>query len=150
MGGDRRDARSRTRTGRDGACPRAPQCRGQTKDASGTFSQAGWLRCPRWFTRPFLVLVRCRRVPPMPPPQTAGPATRPKPSTKKQTLPYNGKPTPVTGRDSAAPPPARLPLLQEGLHVLAGVGQLAGRGHHLNGVGVGLRLVQVDLRVQGL
>jgi len=24
--------------------PPAPQCRGQAKDASGTFSQAGWLR----------------------------------------------------------------------------------------------------------
>ena len=51
---------------------------------------------------------------------------------------------------TAALPPARLPLLQERVHALAGVGQLAGRGHHLDGVGVGLRLVQVDLRVEGL
>ena len=43
--------------------------------------------------------------------------------------------------------PARLALVQERPHPLPRVGELAGRGHDLDGVGVGLGLVQVDLGV---
>ena len=43
--------------------------------------------------------------------------------------------------------PVRLALLQEGPHPFLRVGQLAGRRHDLEGVGVGLGLVQVDLGV---
>ena len=62
---------------------------------------------------------------------------------------------PGTGGGEAAPllppaAPARLALVQERPHPFPRVRQLAGRGHHLDGIGVGLRLVEVDLRVQGL
>src|SRR5579863_6430008 len=46
--------------------------------------------------------------------------------------------------------PAWLALLQERPRPLPRVGQLAGRGHDLDGVGVCLGLVQVDLGVQRL
>src|SRR5271156_5868239 len=46
--------------------------------------------------------------------------------------------------------PDRLALFQEGPHSLSRVGQLAGRGHDLDRVGVGLGLVQVALGVQCL
>src|SRR5689334_10274697 len=58
--------------------------------------------------------------------------------------------SPAAGPGSRALAPLRLALLQERVHPLAGVGKLAGGGHHLDGVGVGLGLVQVDLRVQRL
>jgi len=44
----------------------------------------------------------------------------------------------------------RLALAEERPHSLPRVGKLAGRGHDLDGVGVGLGLIQVDLRVQRL
>src|SRR5271170_1680674 len=47
----------------------------------------------------------------------------------------------------AAAAPARLALVQERPHPFPRVGNLAGRGHDLDGVGVGLGLVQVDLGV---
>jgi hypothetical protein len=46
--------------------------------------------------------------------------------------------------------PVRLALIQESIDAFLRVGELAGRGHHLDRVRVSLRLVQVDLRVQGL
>src|SRR5580704_7088481 len=54
------------------------------------------------------------------------------------------------GRLLAAAAPVRLALVQERLRPLPRVGELAGRGHDLDGVGVGLGLVQVDLGVQRL
>src|SRR3954468_468737 len=45
---------------------------------------------------------------------------------------------------------ARWALLQERRHALARVGRLAGGGHELDRVGVGLRLVEIDLGVEPL
>ena len=50
----------------------------------------------------------------------------------------------------AGSPPLRRPLAEECPHALASVGQLARRGHDLDGVGVRLRLVQVDLGIERL
>jgi hypothetical protein len=50
----------------------------------------------------------------------------------------------------AAAAPARLALAQEGPHPFAGLRELAGGGHHLDRVGIGLGLVQVDLSVESL
>src|SRR5215216_4186099 len=45
---------------------------------------------------------------------------------------------------------ARWALLEERCHALARVGRLAGSGHELDRVGVGLVLVEVDLGVESL
>jgi hypothetical protein len=56
----------------------------------------------------------------------------------------------AAGLRLAAVAPARLALFQERPDPFLGIGELAGRGHDLDGVGVRLRLIEVDLGVERL
>src|SRR5215471_9205848 len=53
-------------------------------------------------------------------------------------------------RRLAAAAPVRFALLQERAHPFLRVGDLAGRGHDLDGVGIRLRLVEIDLGIERL
>ena len=50
----------------------------------------------------------------------------------------------------AAVAPVRLALFQERADPFLRVGELAGRSHDLEGVGVRLRLIEIDLRIERL